>query len=244
MNPELVLLAAGAMLGGFVQGVSGFAFGMVAMSVWVWGVEPLLAVQMAVFGGLVGQTLSALTIRRGLHLSLLLPFLAGGVVGVPIGLWALPLLSPDLFKLVVGLILLVFCSTMLLSTRLPTIRRGGRLGDAIAGMLAGVIGGVGGFTGAVPALWGTLRGYTKDAHRAVLQNFNLAALAAIFVGHLWSGAATAAMAPKFGLVAVALVLPSMLGARIYTGLSPAAFRRVVLGLLCVAGFAMVASNLS
>ncbi len=232
------------MLGGFVQGVSGFAFGMVAMSVWVWGVEPLLAVQMAVFGGLVGQALSALTIRRGLHLSLLLPFLAGGAVGVPIGLWALPYLSPALFKLVVGAILLVFCSAMLLSTRLPAIRRGGRLGDAIAGMLAGVIGGVGGFTGAVPALWGTLRGYTKDAHRAVLQNFNLAALAAIFLGHLASGAVTAAMVPKFGLVAVALVLPSMLGARIYIGLSPAGFRRVVLVLLSVAGLAMVASAAS
>ncbi|MCO5121565.1 MAG: sulfite exporter TauE/SafE family protein [Burkholderiaceae bacterium] len=244
MNPELLLLAGGAALGGFVQGVSGFAFGMVSMSVWVWGIDPLLAVQMTVFGGLFGQSLSALTVRRGLHLPLLLPFLAGGAIGVPLGLWALPWLSAEVFKLVVGSILLLFGPAMLLAERLPTIRRGGRLGDALAGMLGGLIGGVGGFTGAVPALWGILRGYTKDAHRAVLQNFNLAALTAIFAGHLASGAVTATMLPKFGLVALAVVLPSMLGARIYVGLSPIAFRRVVLVLLSMAGFAMLASALS
>jgi len=58
MTAELWLLALGAALAGLVQGISGFAFAMVAMSVWVWGIEPRLAAVMAVSGGLVGQILA------------------------------------------------------------------------------------------------------------------------------------------------------------------------------------------
>ena len=42
MDP-LYLIALGAMVAGFVQGLSGFAFGMVAMSFWAWSLEPQVA---------------------------------------------------------------------------------------------------------------------------------------------------------------------------------------------------------
>ena len=85
MNAELWLLAGGAGLAGLVQGISGFAFAMVAMSVWVWGIEPRLAAVMAVSGGLVGQILALFTVPRSLRWAALLPFLAGGLAGVPLG---------------------------------------------------------------------------------------------------------------------------------------------------------------
>ena len=36
---ELAVLLAGAALAGFVQGLSGFAFSMVSMSIWVWALD-------------------------------------------------------------------------------------------------------------------------------------------------------------------------------------------------------------
>lgn len=40
-NVEVILVVAlGAAVAGFVQGLSGFAFGMVAMSFWAWVLEP------------------------------------------------------------------------------------------------------------------------------------------------------------------------------------------------------------
>lgn len=238
----MLLLAFGAIVAGFVQGISGFAFAMVAMSIWVWGMDPKLAAVMAVFGGFTGQVFSAFTVRRGLHLRLLMPFLLGGVVGVPLGVLLLPHLSPAHFKLGLGLVLVVFCPAMLLAPSLPPIQRGGRLGDAVAGLFGGVMGGLGGFTGVAPALWCTLRGYDKDAHRAVLQNFSLAALSATLVALVMAGAVTREMLPQFAVVAPALLLPSMLGARVYLGLSALAFRRVVLGLLTLCGLAMIAAS--
>jgi uncharacterized membrane protein YfcA len=45
--------------------------------------------------------------------------------------------------------------------------------------------------------------------------------------------------PALAVVLPALIIPSLLGARVYRGLSPLAFRRVVLLLLSAAGAAMV-----
>ena len=174
MTPELWLLAGGAALAGLVQGISGFAFAMVAMSVWVWGIEPRLAAVMAVSGGLVGQILALFTVPRSLRWAALLPFLAGGLPGVPLGAWALPHLEPAAFKLTLGLFLAIVCPAMLLAQRLPRIlpAGAGRRRHRPAG---GVMGGIGGFSGVLPSLWITLRGWDKDLQRSVIQNFSLAA---------------------------------------------------------------------
>ena len=238
-----MLLAAGAAVAGFVQGLSGFAFGMVAMSIWVWGVEPRVAAVMTVMGGLSGQLLQAFTVRRGLRLAALAPFLAGAVVGVPLGVAALPHLNAAMFKLTLGIILVVCCPAMLVAHKLPRLTFGGRVGDGVAGAVGGLMGGIGGFPGVVPTLWCTLRGFDKELQRTVVQNFNLAALAATMAVYVASGAVTRDMLPRFAVVVPALIVPSLLGARVYVGLSELAFRRVVLTLLTCAGIAMIVAAL-
>ena len=87
-----------------------------------------------------------------------------------------------------------------------------------------------------------MRGLDKAHQRSIIQNFNLAALAATMAGYVIAGGVSPAMLPTMGLVAVALLVPSLIGARVYVGLSPLAFRRVVLSLLSVSGAVMVATS--
>lgn len=115
MTTELWLLVVGAAVAGFVQGLSGFAFDMVAMSFWVWGIEPRVAAVMAVFGSLTGQVVAALSSRRRFRLTALAPFLAGGAVGIPLGIAVLPHLNADLFRLALGSVLVVCCPIMLVA---------------------------------------------------------------------------------------------------------------------------------
>jgi uncharacterized protein len=238
---DVWVLAVGAAVGGLVQGISGFAFAMVAMAIWVWGVDPQLAAIMAVFGGLTGQIISVIRVRRGLHVSLLWPFVLGSAIGIPVGTRLLPLLDAGRFKLVLGGMLVACCSAMLATSRLPRVTHGGRLADAAVGLLGGVMAPLSGFSGLAPALWATLRGYTKDEHRAVLQNFNLVVLAATMASLVVSGRAHAGHLPYMGVVAGSLVVPSMYGSKIYIGMSPVAFRNGVLWILVFAGITMVAS---
>jgi uncharacterized membrane protein YfcA len=238
---QLWVLAGGAAVAGLVQGISGFAFAMVAMSIWVWGVDPQLAAVMAVFGGWTGQVISVIRVRRGWYPSLLWPFVLGSAVGIPIGTRLLPMLDANRFKLVLGGMLVVCCTAMLATKRLPSVKSGGRPADAAVGLLGGIMAPLSGFSGLAPALWATLRGYTKDEHRAVLQNFNLVVLSATLASLIWSGRARAEHLPQMGVVAASLVAPAVWGSKIYIGMSPIAFRNGVLWTLVFAGLTMLAS---
>lgn len=181
--------------------------------------------------------------RRGARWSRLWPFLAGGLCGLPIGMWLLQHADPRGFKLFVGALLSIWCPLMLFSGRLPRLHHGGRIADAVAGAGGGLMGPLGGVTGAVPTLWCTLRGLDRDEQRAVIQNFNLAMLAVTTAAYLQRGLITADHLPQIGLVALSLTLPALVGMRVYLGISPQAFRNVVLGLLTASGLAMLASVL-
>lgn len=242
--PETVwIIALGAIVAGFVQGLSGFAFSLVAMPFWAWTVEPELAVVLLVFGAFTGQLVGAFSVRRGFAVPVLLPFLVGGLAGIPIGVAVLPLLDARLFKTMLGLLLVVWCPIMLFSRSLPPVRFGGRLADGAAGLIGGVMAGLGGFAGPVPTLWCTLRQMDKDTQRTVVQNFNLATLGVTMAIYLATGVVKVEMVPMFAVVAAAMLLPTLLGSRIYIGISEASFRRIVLGLLTASGAAMLAATL-
>jgi uncharacterized protein len=225
-----------------VQGLSGFGFSITSMSIWAWTLEPQMAAALAVFGGLCGQLIAAVTVRRGFELARLAPFLLGGLAGLPLGIWLLPRLDVPLFKTVLGAILIIVCPLMLLVERLPRVTHGGRLADGLSGAIGGVMGGLGGFAGVVPTLWCTLRGYPRDAQRSVIQTFNLAMLTVTFGTYVATGIARTAYLPMFAAVLPAMILPSLLGARLYRRMGDRGFRQVVLTLLTASGVALLAAG--
>lgn len=243
MDAPWALVIVGAACAGFVQGLSGFGFSLVALSFWAWALPPQLAAVLAVFGGLTGQVLAAVRVRRGSEWAHVGPFVAGGLLGLPIGLWLLPRIDAVAFRAFVGGLLALWCPLMLASSRLPQVTFGGRVADGVAGAIGGAMGPLGGFTGAVPTLWCTLRGYERDRQRAVVQNFNLALLAVTMASYVATGKVTAEVLPLMAVVAPALLLPALAGMKVYVGISPQAFRTVVLSLLTASGVAMLAHSL-
>ena len=119
VDAQLVLIIVGAACAGFVQGLSGFGFSLVSLSFWAWALAPKLAAVLAVFGGLSGQLLAAFSVRRGFDARRVLPFIAGGLVGLPLGLWLLPRVDTVMFRAGVGALLAFWCPAMLFSARLP-----------------------------------------------------------------------------------------------------------------------------
>ncbi|HVE52560.1 MAG TPA: sulfite exporter TauE/SafE family protein, partial [Ramlibacter sp.] len=221
--------------------LSGFGFGLTAMAVWAWTLEPRLAAALTVFGALVGQLIAAFTVRRAWNWKDLAPFLAGGLAGLPLGLYLLPRLDVPLFKALLGLMLVVVCPLMFFAAQLPRVR-GSHGGDALAGAAGGVMGGLGGFTGVVPTLWCQVRGFDKDRQRGIIQNFNLAMQVVAFAGYLATGIVTPAMLPLLAVVLPAVLVPVLVGARLYVGISELAFRKVVLGLLFASGIALLVAS--
>lgn len=238
------VIIAGAIAAGFVQGLSGFGFGLVAMSLWAWTLEPQLAAVLTVFGSVVGQLMAIHTGRRGFDARLLAPFLLGGLAGIPLGVLLLPHMDMATFRAVLGALLAIWCPAMLFSHHLPRVRAGGRFGDGLAGLAGGILGGLGGFTGVIPVLWCTLRQYPKETQRAIIQNFNLSMLSVTLAIYAGTGLITADMLPLCALVIPAMLLPTLLGTRLYARLSDARFRQIILALLTLSGITLLASAAS
>ena len=236
-----LIVALGAVTGGFVQGFSGFAFGLVAIAFWAWLLEPRLVGPLIVVGSLTGHVMSIGAVRRGMDIRRILPLLVGGAIGIPIGVALFHLVNPIGFKIGVGALLLIWCPAMLFAPRVPKIGRVGWPGDALVGAVGGVMCGLGGLGGPAPTLWCTLRGWNRDAQRATFQSFNFALQIATFVAYAATGVITVELTGYFLLVAVCVIVPALAGAEVYKRFGEHAFRHAVLVLLTVSGFVLLAS---
>lgn len=243
MDQTIILIATGAIIAGFVQGLSGFAFSMVAMSIWAWVLEPQLAALLSTFGALLSQIIGAISVRRGYDFRLLLPFLAGGLAGIPIGVVILPNIDMDVFKAILGLLFLIWCPVMLLAQDFKPEKFGSKYLDALVGMTGGVMSGIAGLSGVVPSLWCSFKRWDKDTQRSVIQNFNLTMLMVTMITYLAAGMADWTMWPEFSIVAVAVLVPTLLGTRLYAGISENGFRRVILGMLTLSGALLLTGSL-
>jgi uncharacterized membrane protein YfcA len=241
--PIVGAAALGAAAGGFIQGLSGFAFGLVAVGVWAWTIDPRVAGPLVVFGSMVSQLLALGPLCRGLELRRLLPFIIGGVLGVPIGVALLRHIDPVGFKLAVGIILLTWCPLMLAVRDLPRIAAGGRWADAGAGWVGGVMGGLGGLNGPAPVLWCVLRGWERDVQRGVVQPYILVLQGVTMAAYVATGTIRGDTVWLFAVVAAALAIPTLIGVRLYNRFDGHGFRRIVLLLLTVSGAALVGSGL-
>ena len=238
-----LLILAGALLAGFVNGLAGFGTGLVALGLWLHAIDPLLAAPLVVVCSVIAQLLSLLTIRPTLSFSRLWPFLLGGVAGVPIGVMALDRIEVGTFRVAVGVFLVCYCAFTLLSRRLPVIDWGGRPADGAVGLASGVLGGAAGLSGALPTVWCGLKGWGKAEQRAVYQPFNLAILSWALVSYALQGHLTAEVGRLTLICLPGTVLGVWLGVRAYGRIDDRQFRRIVLWLLLASGGVLTATNL-
>lgn len=238
-HSSLWLVGAGAAAGGFVSGVSGFAYGLVALSLWSWQLDPSLLAPLVMFGSLVAQGLSWRSLGHQLEWRPAWPFLVGGFAGVPIGVALVGHIEPRLFRLAVGSVLVIYPVVMLTLASRVQVKDGGPATESAIGFVGGVLGGLAGLCGAVPALWATLCGWSKERQRNVFQIFNSAMGAATLAALAVSGKVDAEALSLFAVILPATLVPVLIGTRIYRGISPAGFRRVVLGLLLLSGTVQV-----
>lgn len=244
MDAALVIVVVGAIAAGFAQGVSGFAFSLVALSIWAWAIEPQLAAPLSVFGALVGQLVALPWVWRGFDVRRLLPLVIGGLIGVPLGVLLLQWLDPVVFKFALGVFLLIYCPLMLLLPADFTWTHGGRVADGAAGFAGGVLGGLSGVSGPVPTLWTTLRGWDKDTQRGVLQAFNIAMHTATLTSYALSGSINGQVLLMFAWITPAVVVPAVLGVLLFRRLATQTFRRLILLLLLVSGLTLVWGSVS
>ena len=241
---DLAILLLGAVAAGFVSGFAGFGTALVSAGFWFHALPAAIVPPLVVIAAIGGQLVGLVTVREAFDWNRATPFLIGGAAGVPFGVWALSVASPDAVRLMVGLFLTAYALYQLVVGlgRLSIGGWGGKPADGVVGISGGILGGFAGLSGALPLVWLQLKGGSSDAQRAVYQPFNLIVLCLAAIGMAIGGQITQPV-----LMAAAWCLPvtlaaAWIGARLYTGVSQNTFRRIVLILLLVSGTVLLAQS--
>jgi len=228
----IAVLWLGALLGGIAAGGSGFAFALAASSIWLHRIDPLHSTIMVTGAGVLLHTSTIWPQRKNISLARVSPFIAGGLVGIPIGVYLLAFTNTGLLKLVLGTFLLAYGIYAVISPRLHKVSFGGRGADAAVGFIGGVLGGIGGYSGVLPTIWTQLRGWPKEIARGVYQPYIIVVQAITLAGIVW------VTLDRVGLVLLVAVMPPLLlgtwiGWQLYGKLDERRFRQG-LGLLLIA----------
>ena len=237
------LLLVGALAGGFVSGLAGFGTALMTLGIWLYLMPPSLAVPLVLICSVVGQSSTLPSMWRSFDLTLIWPFLIGGLAGVPLGTTLIAHADPQIFKLTVGIFLLVFPVALYLQRTPTAFHFGGKLADGAIGFAGGVLGGLAGLSGPLPILWASVRGWSKDERRGIFQIFNWTVLVAALCLQVASGLVDRQVIWLALLALPGTILGAWLGARVYHALSDKNFRDLVLGLLFLSGIGLVWSNL-
>jgi uncharacterized membrane protein YfcA len=238
-----VLLLLGALAGGFVSGLAGFGTALMALGIWLYVLPPSIAVPLVMICSIVAQTSTLPSFWRSIDFKLVWPFLIGGLAGVPLGTMLVAHADPRVFKLSIGVLLLVFPTALYFNRAPVAVSFGGRVADAMVGFAGGILGGLAGLSGPLPTLWASVRGWDKDERRGVFQTFNWTVLCASLCLQAGTGLVTREVVWLALLALPATVFGAWFGARTYHALSDRNFRDVVLGLLFLSGAGLVWTSL-
>ena len=236
---SIALLLFGALAGGFVSGLAGFGTALMALGIWLYVLPPSLAVPLVLICSVIAQLSTLPSMWKSFDLSLIWPFLIGGLAGVPLGTMMVAHADPKVFKLSIGVLLLIFPTALYFNQRPLAFKFGGRIADGAIGFAGGILGGLAGLSGPLPILWANIRGWNKHERRGIFQLFNFTVLAAALVLQTASGF-VATQVIWLALIAFpGTLIGAWLGARVYHALNDKHFSDVVLGLLFLSGVGLV-----
>jgi len=246
LGPDLdvltvLIVAAGALVAGFITGLAGFGTALIASGIWFHVLPPVLIPPLVTIAAVVANVVSLATTRPSFDWSAAKPFLIGGLCGIPLGVAALTMSGPGSIRIAVGLFLVVFAASQLIGVARFTVGLwGGRTADTAVGVGGGILGGFAGLSGPFPIVWLQLRGGPSASQRAIFQPFNLVVLAVSAIGMAIAGLVDTRVLTLAALATPLTVLGSWLGARVYLKVSEQTFKRLVLALLLLSGSTLVA----
>lgn len=234
----LEFLWLGGLLGGIAAGASGFAFGLAASSIWLHRIDPLQSAILITACGTLLHLTTLWPLRKHIDMRRLTPFLIGGILGIPIGVYFLAFTDAGILKITLGVFLVVFGTYSLLAPSLPMITAVGHAADGTIGFIGGILGGLGGYSGVLPTIWTQLRGWSKEMARAVYQPYVIVIQAVTLAGIF-----LVAFDP-FSLILLAAVLPPVLlgtwiGWQLFGRLDDRRFRQALAVLLIASGATLV-----
>jgi uncharacterized protein len=227
MSLELIAMMAGCFVAAIASGLAGFAFNLVAAGILFHFLSPQQTAPVMVVGSLIIQGATIGLVWRTMRWRTVAPYVIGGVLGTPFGVIVLRHAEAG------------YMLSRIVLRLSPPVLRAGAAADAGVGFAGGILGGIGGFSGALPVMWGDLKGLRKEDARAVFQPFIVVMQAVACVALFAGGFFTRESFTMLLTVLPVLILGTWIGVKAYHVIPAEGFRVVLLALLFLSGLSLV-----
>jgi len=238
-NLTLMVTLVAIFAGSFAAGLAGFAFSATAGAILFHWVAPVEAVPLLLVCSITTQLFSVASLWRTMQWRQCLPYLAGGLVGIPVGARLLENFNSHTFAAGFGLFLICYSTYMLLRPNLA-FRAGSRFAEVAAGFAGGITGGATAFPGAIPTIWCNIRGLSKVEQRGIVQPFILLMQIATLVYFSKMGILASGMWTSYIWCLPAVIGGTWLGLKLFNRVDDVRFRRLILLFLLVSGATLMA----
>ena len=229
--PGFGWLVAAVFVAGMVRGFAGFGTAMVYLPVAGQFLGPFEALTTLVAMDLIGPLVNMPRALRDGHKRDLVRLAAGLVLGLPVGLWALTQVAPEVFRYAVSIAALVLLVLLIGGVRFRGELRGGLV--TLAGWLGGLLGGATGLVGPPVIMLYMAAPHAASVIRAsitvylYIADVLMLAVMALF-GELVPGAVILGM-----LLAVPYLAGNALGGRLFRPAAERAYRMVACAIIAV-----------
>lgn len=236
----IAILLAGAFAGGFINGMAGFGTALLSLGLWLQIMPPPQAVAIVVVMSVVSGLQGLWTVRREIRdrPGRLALFLLPGLVGLPLGVTLLNVVSATVLKLTIAGFMIAYGGFFTLRRSLPHFDRPTPAIDGGIGFLGGILGGAASLSGALPTMWCAMRPWSKGETRAVLQPYNVGILGGAMLLFALQG-----LYDRETMLLAALALPgtvigAQFGITLFHRLSDTQFRRLLIMVMFASGVAL------
>jgi uncharacterized membrane protein YfcA len=237
----LMLPALITALAGFVQGLSGFGFSLIAVPLLSFFLLPKLVLPVILLQSIIINLMVFIPAQKQVNLRSYGLMILTGILGIPAGTWLLLSLPPEWIRVAIGVIVFLFALLLWVDVRFSIGH--GRFATGCVGFLSGVLNGSITFSGPPVILFFTGQGMPKDAFRATLAAYflvlNMVTLPSYFAGKLFSLEVIRISA----VCLPALLLGTALGITLARFVPQSAFRKLTLVLVLLMGLLAAYSGL-
>ncbi|MBA5851564.1 MULTISPECIES: sulfite exporter TauE/SafE family protein [unclassified Clostridium] len=224
-----------------VQGAIGFGYALIAVSLLSFLLPMKIIVPVIVISSFINNMIVAYSTKNFIDIGRIWLMILFGALGIPLGVYALTTVNPELLKLVVGTLILINSIFMIKGYSIKFKRA--KLAYSSVGFISGVLNGSVSISGPPIALFLNNEGYSKDEFRAsfAVYGFIENILTIITLG--FDGLLSKYMFSVLAINIIPLLLGSLLGIFISNKISNSHFKKIVLFFLIIISVVIIINSL-
>ncbi len=240
---QTLLLIGGMVtfLAAAIAGMAGFGYGLTSVPLLILLLPPKVVVPAVTTHIFLLSLLIMLDVRKNVDVRRIWPLMVAGLLGLPLGLYVLLVLSESVLRTIVGLVTVSFALALLLGLNLAI--KNEKLGLAPVGVASGLLASGIAMAGPPVILFFSNQGMPKQVFRANLAAYFVYLNSLTIPAHIASGLFTGEVLRYALLFLPTLIAGMVVGSVLSRKVPESLFHRVVLVIVLCTGLLSITSGL-